>query len=444
MSAKNNSEKTLSRIDLICLAIGNVIGGGIMSLVGIAIGMTGRSVVLALILCSVMVLLAGLPQFFVASSIRMRGGFYTQAALFGGTYFAGVYATIFISFFFGAALYALSFADYVSSFLPGVNMQAVALVLLTVIAVLHILGIKIAAKAQIAMVVILVLALLMFGGFGLSHVKPGFTESPDWLTGGFAGFMGATALMSFATTGSTFIVNFSRQCKNPTKDIPIAILCSTGIITLIYLIVAIVAAGVLPLETVANESLALTAFEVLPFPVYLFFMIGGAMFALVTSLNALFGWVVPPIVQASADGWFPKILTKTNKKFNTSHLVIIIIYALACGVILFGWNIGTIANVGNFLSNCLTVILCLAMIRMPKIIPAAWQKSTFRINNNVYYFLCVAGAAVSAIFCYYLADGLTSTEVIFTFIYLAVSLVYPAIRTKVGGGIRIDTDYEEV
>ncbi len=440
----NTSEKVLSRTDLISLAIGNVIGGGIMSLMGISIGMTGRSIVIALILCSVMVLVAGLPQFFVASSIRMSGGFYTQAALFGGTYFAGVYAAIFISFFFGASLYALSFADYVSSFIPGVDMKLVALILLTVIAGLHILGVKVAAKAQTVMVVVLVLALLAFAGFGLGEVKPGFTAAPDWMIDGIPGLMGAAALMSFATTGSTFIINFSKQCKNPTKDIPFAILISTSIITVIYILVAIVAAGVLPVSEVAGKSLAVTAYEVLPYPVYIFFMVGGAMFALVTSLNALFGWVAPPIVQASEDGWFPKTLAKESKKFGTPHIVILIIYAMACAVILFGWNIGTIANVGNFLSNCLTVILCLALIRMPKIIPTAWKKSSFHINDAFYCFLCVLGAVISAVFCYYLAIGLTPSEVTFTFVYLAISVIYPALRIKMGSGIKIETSYEEI
>ncbi len=441
---ENNTGKVLSRGDLVALAVGNVIGGGIMSLTGIAIGITGRSIVLALVVCSVMVLISALPQFFSASAIRMNGGFYTQAALFGGKYFSGLYATVFVSFFFGAALYSLSFADYVSSFIPGVDMKLVGLLLLTVIFALNILGVKVAAKVQYAMVILLIIALLAFAGFGMSHVQPGFTEAPDWMLDGFGGVMSAAALMSFATTGSAFIVNFSKQCKNPTKDIPIAILISTGVVLVTYILVSIVAAGVFPVEQVAGQSLAITAAEVLPYPIYLFFIICGAMFALVTSLNALFGWVTGPLVQASKDGWFPKFLGNSNKRFGSPHWMLLIIYVLAAAIILFDWQIGAIANVGNFLSNCLSAIICIALVRMPKVVPQAWEKSIFKINNTAYTVLCILGAVMSIVFCYFLAIELSGQEVVGTFIYLAIAVIYPIIRLKVGSGITIDTEYEEV
>ncbi len=443
MSKSNGEGKVLSRGDLVALAIGNVIGGGIMSLTGIAIGITGRSIVIALVVCSIMVLISALPQFFSSSAIRMNGGFYTQAALFGGKYFGGLYSVVFISFFLGTALYSLSFADYVLSFVPQLNMQVIAMLVLTVMVVVNLLGIKVAAKVQYAMVILLIIALLAFAGFGLGHVKPGFTAPPDWMLDGFGGVMSAAALMSFATTGSAFIVNFGRQCKNPTKDIPIAILISSGIILVTYILVAIVAAGVFPVADIAGKSLAITAYEVLPYPVYLFFMICGAMFALVTSLNAALGWIVGPIVQACNDGWFPRKLGAINKRFNSPHWILIIIYVLASSIILFNWQIGNIANVGNFLSNCLTVIICVALIRMPKVVPEAWAKSKFKINDKLYTFICIIGAVMSAVFCYYLAIELSVPEIVGTFIYLGVALIYPAIRLKVGSEVKIETSYED-
>ena len=157
------------------------------------------------------------------------------------------------------------------------------MVILTLLVIINLLGVQVAAKAQYIMVILLTIALLAFAGFGIGHVKPGFTQGPDFMLNGFAGIMSAASLMSFATIGSTFIVNFSGQCKEPTKDIPFAIIVSTIVVAVLYILVAIVAAGVLPISEVAGKSLAVTAAEVLPYPVYLFFIIGGAMVALVTS-----------------------------------------------------------------------------------------------------------------------------------------------------------------
>lgn len=442
--SENNKNEVLGRGDLVAMAIGNVIGGGIMSLLGIAIGLTGRSIVIALVLCSVMVLISSLPQIFSAATIKMNGGFYTQASLFGGKWFGGVYSVVFISYFFSASLYALSFGSYVLSFIPGANLQLIAMIVLTILVLINLRGIQVAAKAQYVMVILLTIALLAFAGFGLGHVKAGFTQAPGFLLNGFSGIMTAASLMSFATIGSTFIVNFSGQCKNPTKDIPFAIIVSTIVVTVIYILVAIVAAGVLPISEVAGQSLAITALEVLPYPIYLFFMVFGAMTALVTSLNALLGWITPPIVQACHDGWFPKALAAKNKKYNTPHWILLIIYALASSIILLGWDIGHVANVGNFLSNVVMTVVIIALIRMPKVIPDLWKKSKFHINDNLYTVLTILGALMTIIFCYYLAIELTRGEVIGTVIYLAVAIIYPIIRIRQKDAIKIETSYEGV
>ena len=442
--SSNKSNAILGRGDLVAMAIGNVIGGGIMSLLGIAIGLTGKSIVIALIVCSVMVLLSSLPQIFSAATIKMNGGFYTQASLFGGKWFGGVYSVVFISYFFSASLYALAFGSYVLSFIPGANIQLVAMVVLTVLVIINLMGVQVAAKAQYVMVILLTIALLAFGGYGIFHVKPDFMTGPDFMLNGFSGIMSAAALMSFATIGSTFIVNFSGQCKNPTKDIPFAIIVSTVVVTGLYVLVAIVAAGVLPISEVAGKSLAVTAYEVLPYPVYIFFIVFGAMTALVTSLNALLGWITPPIVQACEDGWFPKFLGRKNKRFNTPHYILMIIYSLAASIILLGWDIGSVANVGNFLSNVVMTVVIIALVRMPDVIPDLWVKSSFHINDKLYKILALIGASMTIIFCYYLAIELTRAEVIGTFIYLVLAFVYPALRMKTKEGIVINTSYESI
>ena len=66
--------------------------------------------------------------------------------------------------------------------------------------------------------------------------------------GGWKGFCMAAIFTSFATTGGGNLVNFSGECKNPTKDLPFAIVLSTLVVTALYTIIGFVAAGVLPVE----------------------------------------------------------------------------------------------------------------------------------------------------------------------------------------------------
>ena len=253
--AKTNADgsKSLGRGDLLAIAIGNVIGGGVMTMTGLAIGITGRSIVLSYIICAVMVTIVALPQFFLSGTIRMNGGFYTQAAMFGGKWFAGLYSVVFVSYFFGATMYSASFADYVLSAFPEINGKLVAFGILTVFVVLNLCGIQVAAKVQYALVIILVIALLLFTGFGIIHLEPGYFDENQFFTSGFTGVMSAAALLSMATSGATFIINMSREAKNPKKDIPFCIVVGTVIVTILYIGVGVVAAGVFPVEHVAAQ-----------------------------------------------------------------------------------------------------------------------------------------------------------------------------------------------
>ncbi|MFQ7552505.1 MAG: hypothetical protein ACLRMZ_22145, partial [Blautia marasmi] len=110
--------------------------------------------------------------------------------------------------------------------------------------------------------------------------------------------------------------------------------------------------------------------------------------------------------------------------------------------ILSGMNVGDIANIGNTLANCVQVILCLAIITMPKKIPEIWKRSQFHINDKLYTFLCVMGALVSAAFVYYECLEIHMNYVIGILTYLAVACIYPLIRQKFHK-VEIEVSYEE-
>ena len=422
------TSKKLNRLDLTALAIGNVIGGGIMSLLGLSIGLTGRSVVISIIICTVMVFISCLPQIFSVGTLQVEGGFYTQASFFGGKKLGGIYTLIFITYFFSASLYALSFADYVLSFIPTANTKVISISLLTVLLLFNIKGVKVAARVQNILVVLLIIALLSFGIMGTGHIQPDFFKEPGFITRGYSGIMVATSLMSFATVGSAFVVNFSAYCENPKKDIPFAIIVSSIVVGIIYILVAFVAAGVFPIEHVANKPLSITAREVLPTPVYIFFMIFGAMAALVTSLNALLGWITPPIIMACKDGWLPKSLAVCNKKFGTPHRILLLVYIFTVAIILNGLNLNSVANISDFLSNCAMSVVTFSLIRMPSIIPEHWNNSAFRIKNSLYYFITIMGTLMTVIFCYFMAKELSFKELVCTFVYLGISMLYVHFR----------------
>ncbi len=111
--------RNLGRMDLMGMSIGQIIGAGIMSLTGVAISMTGRAVPLAFLIAAGFVIIMALASIVVGGTIRVRGGFYTQVGLLLGKKFSGLYILIFILTNISIAMYALSFADYMMSLVPG-------------------------------------------------------------------------------------------------------------------------------------------------------------------------------------------------------------------------------------------------------------------------------------------------------------------------------------
>ena len=112
-------------------------------------------------------------------------------------------------------------------------------------------------------------------------------------------------------------------------------------------------------------------------------------------------------------------------------------------IILGGMNIGDVANVANTLANCVQVVLCLAILSMPKVIPDIWKRSAFHVSDGVYRAWCVVGALVSAAFVYYECLEIQTQHVVGIFIYLAIACLYPLVRMKTHR-VQIETSYEEV
>ncbi|MBF0747579.1 amino acid permease, partial [Gemella sp. 19428wG2_WT2a] len=141
------------------------------------------------------------------------------------------------------------------------------------------------------MVIILILSLSCFVVFGLPKVDYTVFQPETMFPAGFTGFFTAIGLVGFATGGAQFVAELGGEMKNPRRDLPIVIIGSTVLIGFFYALIAAVAVGVLPIEQVAGQPLTAVANEVLPKPVFVIFIVGGAMFALATTLNATFTWV---------------------------------------------------------------------------------------------------------------------------------------------------------
>ena len=269
--------RTLGFWDLFFIAVGVIIGSGVLVFTGRGIAQTGRSVCLAYIGAAVWVVCTAIPTFLMCSCIRLIGGAYTQCNLFLGEKWGGFYLCLYFLSQMGLNLYAQTFALYFCELFGGGNEKLVAAIMITFFYVLNFFGVDFMSKAQNIMSITLLLALIWFTVRGLPRVDwANFFGGEGWMTNGWGGLFATSTLLTYSLLGATSLAPYSAQAKNPQRDIPLAAVVSTGSIAILFALMGIVGSGILPLDQVANQTLGVIANHFLTRPEYIFFMVGGA------------------------------------------------------------------------------------------------------------------------------------------------------------------------
>ena len=437
------STKELKRVltlkDLMGIGIGQVIGAGIMSLMGVAIALTGRSAPISFLLSALLVLIGSIPTVIISSVVRLRGGNYTMAALLSGKTMAGI--IMFVYIITNISMYALSFSDYAMAFLPSAPRQLIAFAILTVIFGINILGVDKMAKVQNVIVAVMCVALLAFAAFGVGKVSPDyFTEG--FMPNGIGGILQASAILIFATNGAFMVVSLSGEAKNPTRDIPLAIILSTALVSVLYAVLGVVASGVLPVAEVAGKTLDVVAKEIMPSGVYVFFVVGGAMFALLSTLNAQFASSPKVILQGCVDGWLPKQIGYLHPKYKTPVVIMAFFYVIGLLPIFFGLDIEEIASSATLVSQVAATLINLCILRLPKLMPEAWERSKFHMPQKLLVLLTVLCLAIGIFNIVVLATTMTLPLLIGNIVIFVAMLFYIVLRNR-SGNVHMEISYEE-
>lgn len=426
---EDQKNKLLSRGDLFSMAVGQIIGVGIMTMTGIAIGFTGRSVNIAYIIAGIITIIGAIPQIYIGGTANFVGGQYSQIAVLSGKKMAGIYLYIQLFSALAISMYTLSFADYFLSLIPGVPVKLICTVVLTALFGMHLLGVKQAARLQNILCAVLAVAIASYIVLGVGHIQPDYFTN-GFMAGGPGGFVLASIYLTFAAGGAQYVVNYSSAAKNPTKDIPFVIIASTGIVVLIYAVMATVAAGALPVEQVANQPLSVSAAAFMPKAVYTFFVVGGAMFALLTTLNFNIGMIVYPVLRACEDGWLPKKLAVKNEKYGSAHYILLVFYLIGTVPILIGLDLNTVANSTVILFTIIRGVIAFSAMQLPKKLPELWNKSSFYVNKGKLNAVCIFSMALAALSVAVLLISTSMVQIIGNIAILAFSIMVALLVNK--------------
>ncbi|WP_010253397.1 APC family permease [Treponema primitia] len=436
-------KKGLGLISLVALAAGQVIGAGVVTLIGAATKVTGSAVWLSYGTAVIMGFFIILPYLILSSMIRIKGGSYTFVATLLGETWGGLFGMAFTMNVFATGMIGLGFGQYFNALFPGADVRLVAVITISVFFVFNLLGVNFMSKIQNVLSATLICGLLLFIFTGVGKVDSRIFNlaSPGYFSDGSKGFFAAVVLLVYSCYGYSFVVAYSKEAKNPKRDVPYAMLITAGIILILYSVIALVAAGVLPIDEVAGKPLTAVAQRIMPLPLYYAFVVGGPLMAIATTLNSSFTVFARPFHQMTDDGWFPRGLARTNR-FGSPFLILTIIYLIAILPIICGFSIQMITTNTVLIGRIADVVAIIAVITLPVRLPEAWENRYFkRLSKPVFYGLMSFSLLVTFVCIVLSFNNMAKTNVAATIGLAVIFLVYAILREKTGK-VKMQKSYE--
>lgn len=397
-SQRGNLKRTITLVQLVGIEIGQTIGAGVFALTGIAIAETGPSLFLAFLAAAVPVTIALLVIGMLGSAYPVSGGTYIYGARFFSQIasFTGVWGYVLGAVLGLFPLFALTGATFLRALLPQLPVMPVALGLLAFFYITNLFGARLATWVQAVLVVILFSALFLFIGSGLPRVE--LANFTPLFPGGVGSFAVAAAILTFTILGSNAAVELGDEIIRPEQNIPRSFLISIPIVTVIYVVMAIVAGGIAPFAPDADYALSAIAGRFLSGFSLGYFIVAGGVLAVVTTLNATYLWGTKSLIMIAEDGLFPMGLARVNKRFGTPHWFLTLIFVgSAAALLIAGERVETLAVFASIGGIIIFIPVMGAALRLKHVRPDLYARSELKLKGFAYVAAPVVGLILSLV-----------------------------------------------
>jgi len=466
-------KKNLGALDLTIFGVGVIIGAGIFVYTGlVAATNAGPAIAISFLIAGLACALAALCYAEFASTVPVAGSAYTFSYATFGELVAWIIGwDLVLEFTVGASALAAGFSGYLQNVLEGtplevpaslasagdgvVNLPAVLISLL--VAGVLIGGIKLSSRINQVIVAIKLAVVGLVIVMGVGYIKTanyspfippsqptsggegGFWKSPlitslfglEPAVYGIGGVVAGAAIVFFAFIGFDVVATTAEETKNPQRDMPIGILGSLAIVTVLYIAVCLVITGMQPYTDIDPDDAAplATAFD----------EVGVEWIGNVISVGATIGLTVVVLIlmmgqtrvafAMARDGLLPRSLATVHPRFGTPYRLTAITgvgVALLSGFVDFA-TLGDLVSIGTLFAFMLVSVGVLILRRTRPELPRAFRTPAVTVV-----------ASLSVLLCFYLMLNLIGETWVRFLVWMAIGLavyfLYGRSHSRLGRG----------
>ena len=452
----DKSSKSLKRaigpLSLIIMGLGCIIGAGIFIVTGIAsANYSGPALILSFVISAVACIFTALCYAEFASMIPISGSVYTYTYVAMGEVWAWMIGWVLIfEYLISASAVAVGWSSYIVGLLnstgfilpqiitnpPGIGLiNLPAFLIIALLTGILVLGAKESARFNAVIVLINVSIILLFIIVGANFINPA-NYSP-FMPYGWTGVVQGAAMVFFAYIGFDAVSTAAEETKNPQRTLPIGIIGSLIISSILYIAVAAVLNGMVPYNLLNNAAPVTFALEKVGANWAASIVSFGALFGLTSVLlTSLFGQT-RIFYSMSRDGLLPRVFSKVHPNFRSPVLSTIIVGAVASIIAAF-LPLSVIIELVNIGTLSAFIFLALSIIILRKQQPDIERKFKCPLVPVI--------PVLSIIFCVFLIFQLSSTTLerfaVSLIIGLAVYFAYGSRKSKLRDKKPVETEDE--
>jgi APA family basic amino acid/polyamine antiporter len=445
-------KKSLSALDLTVFGVGVESGAGIFTLTGRAAhDVAGPAIVVSFVVAAIACALAALCYAEFASTVPVAGSAYTFSYSSLGELFAWIIGwDLILEMFLGASVVAQGWSAYLGTLMDqlgapipeaigyGGTVDLMAVLLVLVLGGLMTFGIKESLRVNLVLVAVKIFIVLFVIVAGLLFVNPanwspfvpaaepkeaatGLTQPLlQFLSGieptafGVGGIFAGAALVFFAYIGFDVVATTAEETRNPQRDMPIGIIASLLICTLLYCAVSLVVTGMVPYQDLDPAAALANAFVYHGADWMATLISAGAVAGLTTVVLTLLIGATRIIFAMCRDALLPAGLAKVHPRLRTPWVISIIVTVIVAVVAGFT-PIGLLEEMVNIGTLSAFVLVSVGVIVLRRKRPDL--KRSFRVPFSPWL------PGLSALVCLYLMINLTVETWLRFLIWLAIGFV---------------------